>query len=147
LQLDVFGDGSLRADLERQAERLGVAATFHGQVPDVGERLLDVDLFALPTRGDNLPIAVLEAMAAALPVVATRTGGLPELVDDGQTGTLVEPDDPTDLAAAVARLARDEEMRVRLGRAGAARVRQHFDARNVARQMVALYERLLDSRR
>jgi glycosyltransferase involved in cell wall biosynthesis len=143
VRVEVFGDGSLRPDLERQGELLGVDAIFHGRVPDVPERLRDVDLFALPTRGDNLPIAVLEAMALALPVVATRTGGLPELVDDGVTGLLVEPDDPDGLAAAIARLAGDEAARIRFGRAGAARVLERFDAGDVARQMVALYERLV----
>ena len=143
MHVDVFGDGSLRADLERRAERLGVDASFHGTVADVGARLLEVDLFALPTRGDNLPIAILEAMALALPVVATRTGGLPELVEDGVSGILVEPDDAEGLAAAIGRLAGDEDTRFRSGRAGAARVRERFDAGDVARQMVALYRRLV----
>jgi glycosyltransferase involved in cell wall biosynthesis len=146
LRVDVFGDGSLRSELERRARRLGVAATFHGRVADVGDRLPEVDVFALPTRGDNLPIAVLEAMAFALPVVATRTGGLPELVEDGKTGFLVEPDDPDGLAAAIARLGEDDEARLRLGRAGAARVAERFEAGDVARRMVVLYRQLLSRR-
>jgi glycosyltransferase involved in cell wall biosynthesis len=143
VHVDVFGEGSLRGELERRAERLGVEAVFHGSVPDVAERLHDVDVFALPTRGDNLPVAVLEAMALALPVVATRTGGVPELVVDGETGVLVEPDDAHGLAAAIARLAGDEDTRLRFGRAGAARVAARFEAGDVARQMAALYRRLL----
>lgn len=142
LRLDVYGDGTLRASLQSQAERLGLEATFHGSVANIPDRLCEADLFVLPTRGDNLPIAVLEAMSIAIPVVATRTGGLPELVQDGNTGLLVDPDDAEGLAAAVNRLARDEELRLRLGRAAAARVASRFEAGAVAGEIVALYRRL-----
>jgi len=142
VRLDVFGHGSLRAELENRARRLEVDAVFHGEVGDVVGRLRDADLFVLATRGDNLPIAVLEAMSVALPVVATRTGGLPELVADEQTGLLVEPDDVDALAEAIRRLADDDQLRVRLGRAGAARVAEQFEIGAVARQMVDLYRGL-----
>lgn len=142
IHVDVFGGGSLRRELELRAERLGIDADFHGVVADVGARLLDVDVFALPTRGDNLPIAVLEAMAAALPVVATATGGLPELVVDGETGFLVEPEDVEGLAAALRRLAEDEPLRLHMGRAAAERVRERFSSSTVAREMVSLYDEL-----
>ncbi len=96
----------------------------------------------LPSRGENLPVAILEAMAVALPVVATRVGGVPEVVRDGESGLLVEPEDVEGLAAALARLAEGEE-RERLGRAAAARIAEHFEAGLVARQMVALYRELV----
>ena len=95
-QLEIYGDGPLRAALESQAARLGVRARFHGFVEDMRDHLLAMDLFVLPTRGDNLPVAILEAMAYALPVVSTRVGGVPEQIDDGVTGLLVEPDRPAD---------------------------------------------------
>jgi glycosyltransferase involved in cell wall biosynthesis len=82
LTVEIFGDGPARKELERLAARLGVDATFHGFVDDFRARIASLDLFVLPTRGDNLPVAVLEAMANAVPVVATRVGGIPELVDD-----------------------------------------------------------------
>jgi len=122
-----------------QAQRLGIDATFHGAVRHVPDRLAESDLFVLATRGDNLPVAVLEAMSVALPVVSTRTGGLPELVSDGDTGILVEPDDVESLASAITRLAGDEELRKGLGRAAAKRIVDRFESRTVARQALALY--------
>jgi glycosyltransferase involved in cell wall biosynthesis len=140
--LEVYGEGSLRAELEEQARRLGVEARFHGFVDRPEERIGALDLFVLPTRADNLPIAVLEAMASAVPVVATRVGGLPELVADGQTGLLVEPDDPAALADALTALLLDPARRTTLGRAGALRVQDRFDSEQIAAQMMALYREL-----
>jgi glycosyltransferase involved in cell wall biosynthesis len=140
--LDLYGEGSLRAELEEQARRLGLQARFHGFVDRPEERIGALDLFVLPTRADNLPIAVLEAMASAVPVIATHVGGLPELVVDGQTGLLVEPDDPASLAHALTTLLLDPERRAALGRAGALRVRERFDSEQIAAQMVALYREL-----
>jgi glycosyltransferase involved in cell wall biosynthesis len=145
LRLHVFGEGPQRGALQEQAERLGVDAVFAGHVDDVRARLEDLDLFVLPSRGDNLPVSILEAMAAALPVVATRVGGIPELVADGSTGVVVEPGDITAMAAAIAGLAADEERRRCLGRAGAARVDRDFSADGAGRAMADLYERVCAS--
>jgi glycosyltransferase involved in cell wall biosynthesis len=142
LRLDVFGDGRLRSALEREASRRRIPATFHGWVANIVDRLADVDLFVLPTRADNLPIAVLEAMSVALPTVASRVGGVPELILDGCTGLLVEPEDANALAAAIQRLASDEPLRLKLGRGAAALLAARFDIGVVARQTVELYERL-----
>jgi glycosyltransferase involved in cell wall biosynthesis len=142
LVLEIFGDGELRPELERQAHELDVEARFHGDVPDVRARLDKIDLFVLPTRGDNLPVAILEAMAAAVPVVATRIGGVPELVVDGETGLLVNVDDPKGMAAAIERLVADPEQRAEYARAGARRAADLFEAGRVARRMVGLYEEL-----
>ena len=95
-----------------------------------------------PSRAENLPIAILEAMACAVPVVATRVGGVPELVVDGSTGMLVEANDPHALAGAISRIDGDEELRRKLGAAGALRAAERFSADETARLMVALYERL-----
>jgi len=147
MRLEVFGEGSDRGKLERQASELGLDARFHGAVSDVRDRLVDLDVFVLPSRAENFPISVLEALAAALPVVATRVGGIPEMIEDGETGLLVEPDDAGALAAALDRLAGDEEERRRLGRAGAERARTAFDADEAGRRMLALYEGLCASSR
>jgi glycosyltransferase involved in cell wall biosynthesis len=140
--LEVYGEGSLRTSLEDEARRLGVEARFHGFVDRPEERISALDVFVLPTRADNLPIAVLEAMASAVPVVTTRVGGLPELVADGETGVLVEPDDPAALADALTALLLDPARRAALGRAGAQRARERFDSERIAAQMVALYREL-----
>ncbi len=140
LTVEIFGDGPLRPQLERQAKELGVRACFRGNVTDVRDRLDEVDLFVLPTRGDNLPVAILEAMASAVPVVATRVGGIPELVVDGETGVLVDVGDSDAMAAAIDALAADKERRDSFGRAGARRASSLFEAGAVARRIVGLYE-------
>ncbi len=142
LVLEVFGDGGERASLESRAARLGVDARFHGFVADLPARLGGLDLFVLPSRGDNLPLAVMEAMAAGLPVVATRVGGVPELVADGATGLVVEPDDVAALAGAIGALARHPGQRRAYGEAGARRMRECFAPEAVAQRMVALYREL-----
>lgn len=143
-RLVILGDGPQLDELEALAARLGASAEFRGFVPDLAERMEELDVFVLPSRGENLPIAILEAMASAVPVVATRVGGVPEVIVDGESGLLVEPEDVDGLAAALGRLAEDEQLRERVGRAGAARIGESFEAGLVARQMVALYRELVD---
>jgi glycosyltransferase involved in cell wall biosynthesis len=145
VHLDIYGDGSLGGELRRRAGRLGVDVTFHGRVTGVRDRLLDADIFVLPSRGENLPITILEAMAAALPVVATRVGGIGELVDDGVTGLLVEPDDVDGLAGALSALARDPHGRAAMGRSAARRVAARFDAAEAGAEMLHLYGKLCAS--
>jgi glycosyltransferase involved in cell wall biosynthesis len=102
--LDVVGDGELRATLERQASALGLdgRVRFHGERPkeEVSELMRQADLFVLPSLAENLPVALIEAQASGLPAVATRVGGVPELVDE-RAGALVEPGDAATLAAAI----------------------------------------------
>ena len=90
-------------------------------------------------------MAILEAMAAGLPVIATRVGGIPELVADGETGLLVPPDDASQLAAAIERLAADPELRARQGAGGAARVAAEFSVDRAVRSTIALYGELCGS--
>lgn len=141
-ELHVFGDGSLRDELGRRARDAGVAATFHGEVTDARDRVAGMDVFVLPSRAENLPIAILEAMAEALPVVASRTGGIAELVADGETGLLAPPDDSAALAAAIESLLRDPERGRALGAAGAARAESEFRRDAVAARTLELYGRL-----
>jgi len=145
LRLEIYGRGSLQAELERRAQRDGVDARFHGFVPDLRERLAVVDVLVQPSRADNLPLAVLEAMAAGLPVIGTRVGGIPELVVDGETGILVEPEDPPALAQALDSLAGSPGRRQELGEAGRARGIEHFSPEKGAERMVAIYEELCAS--
>jgi glycosyltransferase involved in cell wall biosynthesis len=145
IHLDVYGDGSLRADLERRASMHRLNVTFHGHVSRVRDRLLEADLFVLPSRGENLPITILEAMAIALPVVATRVGGVAELVQDGVTGLLVEPDDVDGLVNALAALVDDPERRAAMGRSGVCRIAERFDASEAGTEMLDLYQQLCAS--
>jgi glycosyltransferase involved in cell wall biosynthesis len=145
-ELDVFGDGSLRGELEARARSLAIDVRFHGFVDDLRQQLLELDAFVLPTRADNLPVAILEAMAIGLPVVATRVGGVPELVLDRETGYLVDPDDPGELSHALDAVVADPDRHRLFGEASAARIAAHFEAGAVAARMVQLYEHLLAQR-
>jgi glycosyltransferase involved in cell wall biosynthesis len=144
-QLELYGDGTDRPALERLARQLGVNATFHGHVDDVADRLADLDLFVLPSRAENFPIALLEAMAWALPVVVTRVGGVPEMVVDRESGLVVRPDDEQELAEAIRHIVENPEAARSLGRAAAQRARDRFDPATAGRQMVEVYERLCGS--
>jgi glycosyltransferase involved in cell wall biosynthesis len=114
-----------------------------GDRDDVPDLLGRSDVFVLSTLSEGMPISILEAMAAGLPVVASEVGGIPEIVVDGETGLLVPPGDADALAGALRRLLDDPELRRRLGAAGRARVEEHFDVARSRRAHLALYERLL----
>jgi glycosyltransferase involved in cell wall biosynthesis len=114
-----------------------------GQQENVPEWLAAFDVFALTSDWEGMPNAVLEAMAAGLPVVATAVGGTPEVVVDGETGLLVSPRDPDALAGAISRLLRDPDLRRAMGRAGLARVRHQFSMEETVRRNQDLYARLL----
>ena len=130
------GGGPLRGALDTQAKRLGIAARIEwlGARPQetVLEEYRRADLFVLNSRiaedgdRDGLPNVLMEAQSQRLPVVATRLAGIPELVIDGETGSLVPPEDPAALAGAIARLLRDPGLRTRYAEAGFRRVRQLF---------------------
>lgn len=146
VQLEIYGDGSARAELEAEAASRGVRARFHGFDPEFRAKIRELDVFVLPTRGDNLPVSILEAMANALPVIATRVGGIPEQIEDGTTGYLVEPDDVSGLAEAIEKLASDAGRREAFGRAGAAKVEREFSSEGVARRLLDVYERVAPGR-
>jgi L-malate glycosyltransferase len=114
----IVGDGPERANLEARAAAQGVAKafTFAGYDENVARRLHDADIFVLPSRTESLPNAVLEAMCAGLPIVASGVGGLLELIDDGRTGLLVAPGDPRALAHSVCRVMSDRALGERLGK-------------------------------
>jgi glycosyltransferase involved in cell wall biosynthesis len=143
IRLDVYGDGPDRLDLEARSKALGLHAVWHGFVPDFRARRSDYDIFVLPTRGDNLPVAILEAMAAAAPVIATRVGGIPEEVIEGKTGLLVPPDDALALAEAIDQLTSHPDLRREMGTAGRELIGTVFHPARIAREMVKFYEQQL----
>jgi glycosyltransferase involved in cell wall biosynthesis len=138
--LVVLGEGPERGELERLAQQLGVGRrlVLPGRVPDVAAWLRRASLLVHPARWEGFGLAVLEAMLAGLPVVASNTSSLPELVRDGETGYLVAPDDPAALAAAAAAALERPE----LGAAGRERARREFSVGRMADRTAALYERL-----
>lgn len=126
---EIVGDGPDRAAVaaELAAGGLSEAVELLGERSDVRERLARAGLFVLSSRSECMPISVLEAMAAGLPVVASAVGGLPEMVVDGDTGLLVAPGDAEALGQALARLMADPQERRRMGAAGRRRVEERFD--------------------
>lgn len=140
----LVGQGPLRDALERRAGQVGLAGRVHltGWRPDVPELLKAADLFALPSRWEGMPNAVLEAMAAGLPVVATRVEGSTELVCHGRTGMLVEPGDCDGLAEALLALAQSRCRCAAMGQAGRARVAEEFTLARMVGSYERLYERL-----
>lgn len=128
-RLEICGNGEVEA-LRAKVSELGLATSVAvpGWTPhdEMLRKMEASDVFVLPSYAEGLPMVVLEAMGSALPVVSTRVGGIPEAVEDGRTGILVEPGDVECLAAAMRALAEDPELRARMGAAGWTRVREKF---------------------
>jgi len=141
----IVGDGAERGALEQRAERAGVGdrLIITGWTDRVATLLRGFDVFVLASRFEGLPLSVLEAMEAGLPVVATSVGGVSEAVADGETGLLVPPEDPVSLAAGVRKLLADEELRRRLGRRGREVWAAEFDAARMAEAYERLYRGLV----
>jgi glycosyltransferase involved in cell wall biosynthesis len=141
----IVGEGPDRPRLEAEIRRLGLerAVVLAGNRSDVADILARADVFVLSSTSEGLPLSILEAMAAELPVVASSVGGVPEAVEDGDTGLLVPPRDPLRLAAALERLLVDPALRHRLGSNGRERVREHFSLEAFQQAHVAVYRREL----
>ncbi len=124
--LDVYGTGPYQSELMSMAEKLGISShvSFKGlagydQIPDI---LRGAELYVLPSLQEGLPLSLLEAMAAGCPIVATGVGGIPNVIDDGNHGLLVQPADPQALREAILRMMSDPEGRGRMGEAARKRV-------------------------
>lgn len=142
--LTLIGDGPRRPALEAQAARLGLggAVTFTGTRGDVAELLPAFDVFALASLTEGISLTLIEAAAAGLPIVATRVGGNPEIVVDGETGMLVPPGAPETLAGALEAVAVRND-RAEMGLRGRARVMERFGIDRMARAYEDLYDEVL----
>lgn len=140
--LVLVGDGPQRPEAEAEARRLGVehAVRFLGKVDAVADLLRAADLFLLPSESESFGLSALEAMACGVPVVASRTGGVPEVVEDGTSGTLVPVGDIDGMATAALELLEDD--RWAAARAAAVRRAQAFAAERIVPQYEALYRRV-----
>lgn len=137
----VIGSGDSRSQLEEECKQLRLAdqVIFTGQRSDVPRLLAALDVLAMPSRWEGLPIALLEAMAMSRPIVATRVSGIPEVIQHEDNGLLVSAANPPELAAALTRLLTDPSLRDRLGRRALETVRERFDVAHTARAYEALY--------
>jgi glycosyltransferase involved in cell wall biosynthesis len=145
-RLTLIGDGPSRNDLERRAQELGLddAVTVAGAVgqDEIRAHYAAASAFCLPSFAEGVPVVLMEAMAMRLPVVTTRVMGISELVDDGDSGLLIRPGRIDELTAALGRLARDPQLRRRLGNRGREKVISEFDVRDSGVQLAQLFGRI-----
>lgn len=143
-QIFAYGEGRERGKIERRLNELGLSDVFRlcGQVPNARDRFLSVQFAVMASHEEGLPNSVLEAMAAGLPVIATRAGGIPEIIVDGYSGILVPCRDPKALADSLERIAAEPDLRLRLS--AEARLRaEDFSWPNCTKAHIDLYEELL----
>ncbi|MGE5530817.1 MAG: glycosyltransferase family 4 protein [Bacteroidota bacterium] len=140
-----FWEAAYESELRAKAEAEGVAdiVQWLGFRYDVAEVLRLCDVFVLPSVGEPFGRAIVEAMASEKPVVGIRAGGVPEVIKDGETGLLVRPHDPQELALALSRLLDDPEQARQMGEAGRRRANRYFDIRRVAREVQEVYVEVL----
>lgn len=145
VQLLVIGEGELLEVLREAGKRLGLngSVRYLGSRRDVPDLLAAMDVFALSSLWEGLPLVLLEAMAMGTPVVATAVGGVPEVVKDDEDGLLVQAGDAHQLAEAIYRVLIDPPVATRLRHRALAKVRDDYDVRRMVREHEALYERLV----
>ncbi|MBI4881280.1 MAG: glycosyltransferase [Planctomycetes bacterium] len=145
LEVHLLGDGPLRRRLERAAARLreGFVVRFHGFRDDLPAVLPAGDVVVLPSKSEGMPLALMDAMACGVPVVATAVGGVPELLDQGAAGLLAAPRDAASLARALERVLGDIEFARGVARAGRKRVEERHTIERVVEEHARLYAELL----
>ena len=143
-----IGDGPLRGAWRLLARSLGIEdrVVFTGSRTDMPEIYASLDIVVLPSLNEGMPMCLLEALAAAKPVVATRVGAIPRIVVPGITGLLVEAGDESGLAAAILRLLRDPELSAQCSSNSRRRATERFSCEAMAREYIGLYEEALASR-
>ena len=147
--LCMVGDGPDRRSVEDLAGELGIMrdSLFPGYQEDVGPFFAAFDVFVLPSGNEGTPVTAIEALASGCPVVATRVGGVPDVVTDGEDGFLVEPGDVDALATSMARLANDAGLRARMAAAGRERMRTRYSVDRLIDDVDRLYRDLLERKR
>jgi len=144
----VVGDGPLRPALEEQARRLGIGerVLFTGWRSDLPRIYADLDVLVVSSNNEGTPLSAIEAMAASCPVVATRVGGIPDVITDKVTGHLVLPGEVEGIAGAVLDLLADPQSAARIGRNAMSAARRRFEVTRLIKDMDGLYRELLDEK-
>ena len=147
LRLDIFGSGPLRESLQAKAAQLGLSGhvSFYGEVADIERHLNDACVFVQPSLVEGMSNVILEAMAAGLPVVATRAGAAPEIIQDGLNGLLVDAGSPEQIRDAIVRIVSDENFAQRLGQEARSAVESRYAIDIVAEQYRGLYQTLIET--
>jgi len=145
----IAGDGSQRAALEQQAQRLGLGDTvrFIGSIGDPRTLFWAIDIFVQPSVMEGLGVALLEAMACGLPAIASRAGGMAEVIEDRRSGLMVAAADSAALAQAIEELAESPAMRLSLGNEARHQAAQNFSLQAMAHRTLALYESIIGRKR
>jgi glycosyltransferase involved in cell wall biosynthesis len=145
VEVEIAGSGPSEPSLRSLASSLGLMdrVRFLGWRPDIRALLASWNLLVISSNEESFPMTALEAMAAARPVVATRVGGLAEMVVDGVTGKLIPPGDVETLAASIAELARDRRLADQMGVEGWKRIKDHFSTQLMASRTAAIYNQVL----
>jgi len=147
LKFLIIGDGPLRKQLEEKSEELGIKkhVVFMGQRKDIPELLMTMDIFVLPSIKEGLPVALLEAMAAKRPVIATRVGAIPKVIESKDIGILVEPKDIKGLRDAIVSLINDPARMNLLAGEGFGRVCMDFSSDEMCKHYLKLYKEITNS--
>lgn len=148
LRLALIGDGSLLPQAKQLLEQAGIGhlAWLPGSQDDIPQLMRGLDIFVLPSINEGISNTILEAMASGLPVIATRVGGNGELVVDGETGVLVPPGQPSELAEAISAYLREPGRAVRHGREGRRRVERTFTQEVMVEKYLSLYDSVLSAK-
>jgi glycosyltransferase involved in cell wall biosynthesis len=147
LMLKIAGEGPMESELKQEAIQMGLSDSIQwvGWL-DTPEKLRDfyrsVDIFVMPSRRESFGVSAVEASALCLPVIASRFGGIPEIIVHGETGVLVDPEDPVGLGKAITRLADDKGLRIEMGLRGRKRVEEKFDWKISVNRMVEIYQKV-----
>ena len=145
VRVEILGEGEQRAALEKLATELGISdrVSLPGWIEQPRTHLLNYDLFVLPSRSEGFPLAIVEAMLAARPVIATRVGSVAEAVLHNETGLLIEKNDVIGLVAALRRLSEDAALRDRMGQRGRAIALEHFTAAKMAQRYKQIWQTVM----
>ena len=149
IQLVLVGDGPLRDQLEGMASKMdsGSKIKFAGHQNNVDEWLNKFDLFAMSSIREGIPVAMLEAMAAGLPVVSTSVGGIPEVVEHGKNGLLAEPQNPKALSDAIGQVIDDHNLRLHLGKKARETIKLKYSQAAICKKYEKLYDILLEKKK
>jgi glycosyltransferase involved in cell wall biosynthesis len=144
LRIDIFGTGPLEEELKSRAAALGDKVVFHGFRQDMRAAMASLDCVAMPSFNEGLPYTLLEAMHLGLPIVASRVGGMKEILSDGKTALLVEPGDAAALADSLSAVMDDRALGESLGAEARADARARFDIGTMAASYVKLYREVME---
>ena len=147
VKVAIAGDGSLKENLHNMAMELGIneEVKFLGVRKDIGKLMESSSIFVLPSRWEGLPMVILEAMSKGMSIIATKVGGIPEVIKNGKEGILISPEDPKALAQTINDLLENEELREKLSQAAYKKVRENYSIEAYSANMLDFYGSLVNN--